>query len=88
MSGGKVRPPYGLAKLAKRSVGLGVFLKEELLGYSFVLPGASTYEKKGTFINHKGMKQSFQPSIPPVGMSRPLESLVAGLLEASKVKVS
>ena len=68
-------------------MGLGVFLKEELLGYSFILPGASTYEKRGTFVNWKGMKQSFQPSIPPVGMSRPVESLVAGLLEASKVRV-
>jgi NADH-quinone oxidoreductase subunit G len=87
VSAGKVRPPYGLAKLAKKAVGLGVFLKEELLGYSFILPGASTYEKRGTFVNWKGMKQSFQPSIPPVGMSRPVESLVAGLLEASKVRV-
>src|SRR5205085_3583545 len=32
VSAGKVRPPYGLAKLAKKAVGLGVFLKEEQIG--------------------------------------------------------
>jgi NADH-quinone oxidoreductase subunit G len=87
VSAGKVRPPYGLAKLAKKAVGLGVFLKEELLGYQFILPGASTYEKAGTFVNFKGMKQSFKASVPPVGMSRTLESVVVGLLEAPR-KVS
>lgn len=87
VSAGKVRPPYGLAKLAKKAVALGVFLKEELSGYHWVLPGASTYEKAGTFVNAKGMKQSFQPSIPPVGMSRTLESLIGGLLESPR-KVS
>jgi NADH-quinone oxidoreductase subunit G len=87
VSAGKVRPPYGLAKLAKKAIGIGVFLKEELLGYQFILPGASTYEKAGTFVNFKGMKQSFKPSIPPVGMSRSLESVIGALLEAPR-KVS
>ncbi len=87
VSAGKVRPPYGIAKLAKKAVGLGVFLKEELLGYQFILPGATTYEKSGSFVNHKGMKQGFKAAIPPVGMSRPLESLVAHLLEATNRKV-
>jgi NADH-quinone oxidoreductase subunit G len=87
VSAGKVRPPYGLAKLAKKAIGLGVFLREELLGYSFVLPGPSTLEKSGTFVNHKGMRQSFRPSVPPLGMSRPLDMLINALLEAPR-KVS
>lgn len=87
VSAGKVRPPYGLAKLAKKAIGIGVFLKEELLGYQFILPGASTYEKAGTFVNFKGMKQHFKASIPPVGMSRTVENLVGALTEASR-KVS
>jgi NADH-quinone oxidoreductase subunit G len=87
VSGGKVRPPYGLAKLAKKAVGIGVFLKEELLGYQYILPGASTYEKAGTFVNFKGMKQTFKPSIPPVGMARSLESVIGALIEAPR-KVS
>ncbi len=87
VSAGKVRPPYGLAKQAKKSIGLGVFLKEELLGYSFILPGPSTYEKSGTFVNYKGMKQSFHAAIPPVGMARPLDMLLGALLEVPR-KVS
>lgn len=87
VSAGKVRPPYGLAQQAKKAVGLGLFMKEELLGLAFVLPAPSTLEKAGTFMNYKGMKQGFQSSIPPVGMSRPLESLLSALLEAPR-KVS
>jgi NADH-quinone oxidoreductase subunit G len=87
VSAGKVRPPYGLAKHVKKAVGLGVFLKEELLGYQFILPGPSTYEKAGTFVNFKGIRQSFHAAIPPVGMSRPLASLVSALLQAPR-KVS
>jgi NADH-quinone oxidoreductase subunit G len=87
VSAGKVRPPYGLAKLAKKAIGIGVFLKEELLGYQFILPGASTYEKAGSFMNQKGIKQSFSPAIPPVGMSRPIEGMLTYLVEASGRKV-
>jgi NADH-quinone oxidoreductase subunit G len=87
VSAGKVRPPYGLAKHAKKAIGLGVFLKEELLGFSMVLPGPSTLEKAGTFVNHKGMKQSFKAAIPPVGMARPMDMLISALLEAPR-KVS
>jgi NADH-quinone oxidoreductase subunit G len=84
VSAGKVRPPYGLAKHAKKAVAMGLFLKEELLGYQFVLPGPSTYEKAGSFVNFKGIQQSFHPAIPPVGMSRSLESVVGALLETSR----
>jgi NADH-quinone oxidoreductase subunit G len=87
ISAGKVRPPYGIAKLAKKSVGIGLFLKEELSGYQYILPGLSTYEKSGTFVNHKGMKQSFKAAIPPIGMSRPLEHIIGALLEEPR-KVS
>jgi hypothetical protein len=87
VSGGKVRPPYGLAKLAPKAIGMGVFLKEELLGYSFILPGPSTYEKAVTFVNYKGLKQAFKPAIPPVGMARPLAMQIAALLESPR-KVS
>ena len=84
LSAGKVRPPYGLAKLAKKAIGIGVFLKEELDGYQFVLPSLSTYEKAGTFVNHKGMKQLFKAAVPPVGMSRPLEKILGTIFEISR----
>jgi NADH-quinone oxidoreductase subunit G len=87
VSAGKVRPPYGLAKKAKKAIALGLFLKEELLGYQFVLPGPSTYEKAGTFVNFQGKQQSFQPVIPPVGMARPLANVI-GTLTQSAQKVS
>ncbi|RYZ94095.1 MAG: hypothetical protein EOP11_26880, partial [Proteobacteria bacterium] len=80
------RPPYGLAKLAKKSIGMGLFLKEELLGYTFILPGPSTYEKAGSFVNHQGKRQNFQASIPPVGMSRPLKMALSAVLEPAKNK--
>lgn len=84
VSAGKVRPPYGLAKQAKKAIGMGLFLKEELLGYSFILPGPSTYEKTGTFVNNKGMKQSFAASIQPLGMARPLAMQISALLESPR----
>lgn len=84
VSGGKVRPPYGLAKLAKASIGLGVFLKEELFGYHFILPGLTTLEKAGTFVNHQGKAQSFQAAIMPLGLSRPIENTIAKLLESPR----
>jgi NADH-quinone oxidoreductase subunit G len=84
VSAGKVRPPYGLAAQAKRAIGIGLFLKEELLGLSFVLPALSTFEKSGTFMNAKGMKQRFKSSIPPVGLSRPIESLLPILAETAR----
>jgi len=84
VSAGKVRPPYGLAKLAKNAIGIGVFLKEELAGYSMVLPGLSTYEKSGTFMNHIGMKQFFRAAIQPLGMSRPLAALLGAIVETSR----
>ncbi len=84
VSAGKVRPPYGLAKHAKKAIAMGLFLKEELLGYSLVLPGPSTYEKSGTFVNFKGMKQAFKAAIQPLGMARPLAMIVSALQEASR----
>lgn len=84
VSAGKVRPPYGLAKLAKKAIGIGLFLKEELAGYQYVLPGPSTYEKSGTFVNFQGVKQSFKAAISPVGMSRPLENILGALAESPR----
>jgi NADH-quinone oxidoreductase subunit G len=87
VSGGKVRPPYGLAAKAKKAIGIGVFMKEELLGLSWVIPGASSLEKSGTFINCDGISQSFRAAIPPIGLSRPLEMILQGAFEASPRKV-
>lgn len=84
VSAGKVRPPYGLAKQAKKAIGLGVFLKEELLGYQLVLPGLSTMEKAGSFTNHQGKVQNFKAAIPPVGMSRPLDTILSAILEPTR----
>lgn len=84
VSAGKVRPPYGLAKKANKAIAMGLFLKEELLGYQMVLPGLSTLEKSGSFVNHQGTKQSFKATISPVGMSRPLESVIAAIKDAAR----
>lgn len=87
VSAGKVRPPYGLAAKAKKAVGIGVFLKEELAGYSLVLPGLSTYEKAGTFVNHEGVRQSFTAAIQPLGLGRPVDMILSGALDGSARKV-
>jgi NADH-quinone oxidoreductase subunit G len=84
VSAGKVRLPYGIAKLAKKSIAMGVFMKEELLGLQVLLPACSTYEKAGSFINQKGLTQSFTATVQPVGMSRPLENILAALQESAR----
>lgn len=88
VSAGKVRIPYGLAQLAKNSVAIGVFMKEESLGYDLVLPGFSTLEKSGSFVNHDGIRQSFEAAIPPIGHSKPLAEILNALFEVSSRKVS
>jgi NADH-quinone oxidoreductase subunit G len=84
VSSGKVRPPYGLAKHAKKAIAIGVFFKEELLGFQFVLPSLSTLEKSGTFTNHQGKQQAFKAAVPPVGMSRPLVNLLETIFESKR----
>jgi NADH-quinone oxidoreductase subunit G len=84
VSAGKVRPPYGLAKLARKAIAMGVFLKEELLGYQLILPTLSTYEKAGSFTNHQGRTQNFKAAIPPIGMSRPLEAVLGSLTDSAR----
>jgi hypothetical protein len=84
VSAGKVRPPYGLAKLARKAIAIGVFLKEELLGYQLILPTLSTYEKAGSFTNHQGRTQNFKAAIPPIGMSRPLEAVLGSLTDSAR----
>ncbi len=76
ITGGKVRPPYGLAELAKKAIGVGVLMKEELLGYTLVLPGLSSLEKSGTYINHDSIEQEFKAAIPSLGFARPLDYIL------------
>ena len=84
VSAGKVRPPYGIATLAKNTIAIGVFLKEELAGIKLVLPSLSTFEKSGTFVNHDGVEQSFSAAIPPLGQSRPLNKIMSALSGSSR----
>ena len=84
VSAGKVRLPYGIAKLAKKSIGMGLFFKEELTGLNLVLPACSTYEKAGTFVNQQGKKQCFAAAVQPVGMSRPLENILSALSDGAR----
>ncbi|MCO5141875.1 MAG: 2Fe-2S iron-sulfur cluster-binding protein [Oligoflexia bacterium] len=81
---GKVRVPYGLAKLAKNAIAIGVAMKEDLNGWNYVLPSLSTYEKSGTFVNHTGMKQKFAAAIAPVGLSRPLNKILEALTKSDR----
>lgn len=87
VSGGKVRIPYGLAAQAKRAIGIGLFLKEELAGFELILPGLSTLEKSGSFTNHDGLVQEFKTAIQPNGFARPLEKILQGLVANQSRKV-
>lgn len=71
-SGGKVRPPYGIAELSKSAVGIGVFLKEEVAGYDLILPGPSWLEKEGSYTNYEGKSQCFGQAIRPLGLAKPM----------------
>ena len=84
VSAGKVRLPYGIAKLAKKSIGMGLFFKEEITGLNLLLPACSTYEKAGTFVNQQGKKQCFAAAVQPVGMSRPLENILSALSDGAR----
>ncbi len=79
VSAGKVRVPYGLAGMTKESLGIGVFMKEDIHGFTHILPSLSTYEKSGSFINFDGKSQKFTAAIPPVGSSRPLQNILNSL---------
>jgi len=46
----------------------------------FVLPATTFAETRGTFINAKGRLQRLNPTIPPVGHSRPGWQILAGLV--------
>lgn len=87
VSAGKVRIPYGLANVAQASVGIGVFTKEESAGYDLILPGLSTLEKTGSFVNHDGIKQHFKAAVPVIGQGRSLSEVLGDLSEAGR-KVS
>jgi NADH-quinone oxidoreductase subunit G len=84
VSAGKVIVPYGLAAKAKKALGIGVFMKEELEGYDLILPALSSHEKSGSFVNHQGKQQSFKAAIPPLGMCRPLENILSALKESAR----
>lgn len=84
VSAGKVRIPFGLAKFAKYSVGIGVFLKEEVTGFSLILPGLATLEKSGSFTNHQGKTQSFKSVIPPSGFAKPLDKILELLFSSER----
>ena len=84
VSAGKVTIPYGLAAKAKKSIGIGVFMKEEITGFQIILPSLSSHEKAGSFVNHQGKQQSFKAAIPPLGMSRPIDMILTALKEPAR----
>ncbi len=50
-----------------------------------ILPGASPYEKEGTFTNDRGRVQRARQTIPPPGTAKPdweILSLIGGAIEA------
>jgi NADH-quinone oxidoreductase subunit G len=57
-------------KMAKTQVAWGLWTKEEIDEYELVVPGLSTAEKEGTFINCDGIVQRFEPAIKPCGKSK------------------
>ncbi len=82
-SGGKVRPPYGIAKLSETTVGLGVFLKEEVDGFDVILPGPSWLEKEGSFTNYDEINQHFGQAIRPIGLAKPMSVVLSKYLADS-----
>jgi NADH-quinone oxidoreductase subunit G len=73
------------SSIAKSQVFWGVWdrevLKSQKNSIHSVIPGLSTLEKQGTFINCDGIEQKFDSAIKPVGHSRGVSEILNSLKE-------
>lgn len=59
-----------------KTVGIGVFQKEQAKQFSVILPGASFAEKDGTIVNFSGLEQKLNRVITPPGQSKLLPEVL------------
>jgi NADH-quinone oxidoreductase subunit G len=85
LRGGRSKLPVELTNGANTPWILwGVWNHQELkqltpkLKVAAVLPGLSTLEKSGSFVNESNLKQSFTPAINPVGHAWPVDKVIEG----------
>jgi NADH-quinone oxidoreductase subunit G len=55
--------------------GIGVFKKQEVENFDFILPSTGFAEKTGTIINHNGIKQKLNQVIEPPGTAKQLAEI-------------
>jgi NADH-quinone oxidoreductase subunit G len=66
-------------KLAPLEIGWGVFTHHEAHRFDAVLPGLSTLEKSGSYVNSQGISQKFVASVKPKGSCSSVLKIVEGL---------
>ncbi len=72
--GGRATLPPEIDGLEK--VGLGVFMKDQAMMFSVILPGLSFAEKDGTILNYEGREQKIRRALQPPGQAKPLSEIL------------
>lgn len=74
LRGGRATLPTEIDAVEK--VGIGVFMKDQAMMFSVILPGLSFAEKDGTVVNHEGREQKFKRAVQPPGQAKPLSEIL------------
>ncbi len=72
--GGRATLPLEIDGVEK--VGLGVFMKDQAMMFSVILPGLSFAEKDGTILNYEGREQKLKRALQPLGQSKPVSEIL------------
>jgi NADH-quinone oxidoreductase subunit G len=85
--GGKAIVPESLKGHGNKKpvIGMGVFNREDLAGFSVVMPGLSFAEKNGTIYNFEGKEQRFKQALAPLGRSKPLAEIFMLMIHSKEV---
>ena len=67
---------------AKKIIGIGVFVPNEVKSFATVLPGLAFTEKNGTIVNHMNIEQKIRRSVLPRGKCKPVSEIL--MLMANK----
>ncbi len=72
--GGRATLPADIDGVEK--VGIGVFMKDQALMFSVILPGLSFAEKDGTILNYEGREQRIRRALQPPGQAKGLSEIL------------
>jgi NADH-quinone oxidoreductase subunit G len=72
--GGRAALPVEIDGIDK--IGIGVFMKDQAMMFSVILPSLSFAEKDGTVLNYEGREQRFKRAIMPPGQCKSLSEIL------------